>query len=1397
MRFLRLIVLCALCLVPALTGAQEDEDSGGFLQRTIEDALSGAGREVNIVGFRGALSSSAQLDQLTIADDEGVWLTLNDAQLDWRRAALLRGRLELDRLTVASVELVRLPATEAPPPEPEGGFRLPALPAPEAVQFSLPELPVSVQIGELRIDSLTMDSSVLGQEVVFGLSGSARLAEGEGDVDLDAARIDDVQGVFDVSGSFVNQTEVLSIELRISEAEDGLVTTLLNVPDRPSVELSVLGEGPLSDFSADLSLKTAGEDRLTGAVAFGGVADASGAVRQNFSADLSGDITPLLQPEYREFVGPDLVLEVAGGRAEEGGLDIETLRLVAAELNLNGRISLDPDGWPKRIDVRGGVSPVASETVLLPIPGAQTRLGAASIDLTYDHALNDGWLLSVTTDALTRDEFALGALRLGGQGTLAPGEGDLVGQANGSLSLELADLDLGDPELTAAVGERLTAVLDFDLKEDAPFRITELRAAGADYDLSGDITLRLPEGSNSPLVEHDLTLTAERLGRFASLAGQDLSGAVNVRVAGDVVPLDGAFDVVVDGATENLSIGVEQIDPLIAGTGTIAVAARRDNAGTFLDALSVETDQTNISGTLALSSGDVSGEIRAQILDTSLMNPNMSGDAAFQATFDVEGSVANADVSLRAPGPINAQIAVSTSTGDSPSPTEFDAMVAVDDLSLYAWAVGLPIEGRVGLSADGTVDLASGAASVRVDGSASQIKTGIEQADAFLAGTLDLLLDAQRLDDGSISVAALSLDGDQLTANVRNASFAAEGNKINGELDLRTPGPTTAQITLSTPTGSTAPTAFDALVSAEDLSAFAWLVGLPLEGQVNVTASGNVDIESGAVAVRVDGAVDQVQTGIEQADALLEGSVALALDVQRQSDGAINIDVLNIDGAQIKATASGDIGDTGTELQYALSLPNLAVLAPDLPGELSSSGRVAAFGEVYEIDSTLSGPGGLEAALEGNVQTDMSAANIRATGQAPLALANASLAPNILEGLLAFDLAIDGPLELNSVSGTVSTSGSRMSIAAVRVSLDRIDSQIDISGGAAQIDTTVVPSTGGEVRVSGPVTLSAPFPGDLSINIANVGIVQAGLLQTAINGTLSMAGPLTGGADISGEILFDEVSVQVPSTSGAASAAIPNLVHAGESTAVRQTRIYAGLIETVQDTAAGPSAPPFGLDILFSAPSRIFIRGRGLDAEMGGELRLQGTTENIVPSGRFELIRGRLNILGQRIDLTEGYIEPQGDLDPYLQIIAEADGGDIQIQVVIEGALSDIELTLTSSPELPEDEILSRFLFGRDATQISPFQALQIADGLSQLRGGAGVFGSVRRGLGVDDLDVTSGGLTAGQYLSENIYTDISRSTDGETEINLNLDITPNLTARGTARTDDTSGLGLFLEKDY
>ncbi len=49
----------------------------------------------------------------------------------------------------------------------------------------------------------------------------------------------------------------------------------------------------------------------------------------------------------------------------------------------------------------------------------------------------------------------------------------------------------------------------------------------------------------------------------------------------------------------------------------------------------------------------------------------------------------------------------------------------------------------------------------------------------------------------------------------------------------------------------------------------------------------------------------------------------------------------------------------------------------------------------------------------------------------------------------------------------------------------------------------------------------------------------------------------------------------------------------------------------------------------------------------------------------------------------------------------------------------------------------------------------------------------------------------------ENIYTDVTINAAGDADLSLNIDLTPNITARGSVGSDGSSSIGIFFEHVY
>ncbi|MDP3960002.1 MAG: translocation/assembly module TamB domain-containing protein [Pseudorhodobacter sp.] len=1168
---MRVLTFLLWLLLPCAALAQSDDRS--YLTAFLEDNLSDIGRTVTITGFAGALSSRATMTEMTIADSEGVWITLKDVALEWNRSALLSGRISVNTMTAAEIIVARPPIREA------SGAVLP-----EAAGFALPELPVSVEIGQIAAAKISLGAPVLGSPVEGRLAASGALIGGEGAVDLLLERTDDgPAGRLALVASYANGSGQLAIDLDAREAAGGVAATLLGLPGAPSVVLTIKGEGPITEYNADLRLASDGVDRLTGRVSL----QARSENGQRFSANLTGDLAPLFLPAYAEFFGPIVQLQLAGIRSDDGRLDLSQLSLRTRALTLDGGLVLAADGLPEKFDLTGRLGQDDGLPVLLPLSTDQpTSVTSADLALAFDATKGDGWQGSAAVIGLARADFRAEALRLVGSGQIKRGRGDAVLDA--VLRFEAQGLAVSDPGLAQVLGTRLNGNATLNWQEGSgAVTLSRLTLDGSGYGLVAEGRI---EGLTSGFgLNGTASARLDDLARLSTLAGRPLGGRAAAQVAGSGSLLGGSFDLegAIDGT--DLHVGQRELDNLLRGTARIGLSLRRDQTGTLIRRL----------------------EIAARTL-----------------TAAVTGRVATA--------------------------------------------------------------------------------------------------------------------GSDLAADLAFSDLAVLGGGYRGAL---------------TGTGH--------------------FTGTPKTGTLTLGALAN------GLAV-----------GQSDADRVLGGQteVALALDVR---DGQISLNRAELTNPQLAASATGSVGQRGFDLTARLA--DLALLLPDFPGAVTLTGTAVEGGQGTLVDLRLLGPGRIDAGVSGTIAPGYGQADLAIVGSGQAGLANGLIAPRTASGPLQFDLHLNGPFALASLVGRVALAGGRITDPDHAIAATDITATADLGGGRAQITASAGASTGGQLRASGSVGLTAPYNGDLTIDLQSVGINDPQLYRTSASGQVTVSGPVGGGGLIGGRLVLGTTELRIPST-GLGGVALPDLRHVNEPADVRATRARAGLVDAGR---AGRSGPPFLLDLTIEALSRVFIRGRGLDAELGGVLTLGGTTAAVVPNGAFNLIRGRLDILGKRLVLSEARMQLEGEFLPFVRIRASNESDGITTSVLIEGPADAPSVRFVASPELPEEEVLARLMFGRDFTSLSVFQAAQLAGAVATLagRGGDGIIGKLRKGFGLDDFDVmtdATGGaaVKAGKYLSKNLYTEIIVDQQGQSQINLNLDLSPSITLRGSTGSDST-GIGIFMEKDY
>lgn len=252
--------------------------------------------------------------------------------------------------------------------------------------------------------------------------------------------------------------------------------------------------------------------------------------------------------------------------------------------------------------------------------------------------------------------------------------------------------------------------------------------------------------------------------------------------------------------------------------------------------------------------------------------------------------------------------------------------------------------------------------------------------------------------------------------------------------------------------------------------------------------------------------------------------------------------------------------------------------------------------------------------------------------------------------------------------------------------------------------------------------------------------------------------------------------------------------------------------DATQSAAAPFLLPAISVDLTISASQQAYLRGRGLEAELRGQIALKGDLEALQYEGQFKTVRGVFELFGKQFRLQKGQVSFANN-SIAMDISGSYKKGAQQIDVGISGTPDDIDISLSAVPTLPEDEIIAFIIFGKSLDTISPIEALQLAAAVQSLRSGSSrtfdPIGSTRQLLGVDSLNIGSGAgangetglnLGVGKYLNEKVYLEVERTPNPSQpwKGNITIELAPNITLESS--TGGEAGVGsaqLRWKRDY
>ncbi|MBL9071332.1 MAG: translocation/assembly module TamB domain-containing protein [Sphingopyxis sp.] len=1383
------IAILGLVALVALFMVGLNSDAGRrFVANQIEKYRFENGMRIGIGRLDGSLYGEMVIRDFTLSDPQGVFLRSPELRIDWRPFAYLSNHVDVRSATAKTLVMEKIPAFK---------------PVPDTGEPLLPDL--DIDIARVQVDRLVFAPAVAGRRQVATLSGKVAIADRRAQVTADARTIAGGGGEGDTLNLLLDAVpdqNRLAMKLDMTAPKGGVLAALGGFKEPLTATLD--GRGDWKAWNGKL-VANLGADPLArlaltardGTFAIKGSTQASRLI-----AD--GPVAGVL--------GPETAIDLSA-RLNERKADLDgRFASDAAQLGVSGRIDL---GNSRYEGLKLALN-ILRPNAIAPTVRANGLRATATLDGAFDLPRVD---YQANANSLTVNDIVVETLSLAGKARV---DTDQIVIPVAGRAARIRGLD------TVAGGTLVQVRLDGDLAY-ANGRV-----------LSDNLRLRSPRIDAKAIVIADLNkgfYTGAIDGRINDYRVESV-GVFDIDTDADLKTAPrGGFEIAGRVRARSTRLFNSGVRDFLGGNATASSDVRYGTDGIIrFQNLRITAPRLRVSGGQGsyAPSGQINLTARANSTDYGPIGVQLAGtisDPQAVVTADRPGlgiGLANLVAKINgAPngyrlaatgetdyGPLSADVVLLTAAG----PLTID--IQRGDLSGIGFygrlvksgagpfvgqldAAGQGLGGIVRLSAAGQYQAAAinvRANNVVLPGAAKlAIGSAIVDADVTLYDRPHVVADIQIADTQirtyDIAVGRVKIDyrdgRGQAQALVEGTSGVPFRIAANADL--------TPELWRASVQGRATGVNFRTTTPARIIPGRDGYELLPT----------TVDLGRGSSA-RVAGRFGEgimIQSRLDRANMALVNSVYPGLGLGGRATGSIDFEQANSDAfprADARLTIDGFTRTTAASVSQPVDITFAGKLLSD-GGEARAviRKRGSVIGRMQASLRPL-GPGA------GDWTTRLRAAplggGVRYNGPADTLYSFFGPADQGLSGPIAVaadfscrvsDPCLEGVVRGNGMIYENQTYGTRLTNMVVNGRF---------TGNRLEIDDLTATAGDGTVKAKGYVSLAEAdgYPMNIAVTLDNARLARSENLAARATGNLTLEKVAGQAALLSGDLRLPETRYRIV-REGAAS--VPVLTGVRRKPPTGRRRISGDGLEAV----GGSLFDLIRLNIHLRAGDEIYVSGMGLESEWQADVTLTGTTLAPRVSGEIELVRGTLGFAGRSFELEEGRVSfPTGDaFDPTLRLVASESIEEVTVTINVSGRAQNPQITFSSVPGLPQDEIVSRILFGDSVTTLSPLQAVQLAASLNSLRGGSGglsPLGALRSATGIDRLrilgpDDTIGrgtALAAGQYISKDIYLEVITDARGYTATQLEISLTPALSILSqTGAAGGQSNLSVRYRKDY
>ncbi|MDR6788042.1 translocation and assembly module TamB [Sphingomonas sp. BE138] len=402
-----------------------------------------------------------------------------------------------------------------------------------------------------------------------------------------------------------------------------------------------------------------------------------------------------------------------------------------------------------------------------------------------------------------------------------------------------------------------------------------------------------------------------------------------------------------------------------------------------------------------------------------------------------------------------------------------------------------------------------------------------------------------------------------------------------------------------------------------------------------------------------------------------------------------------------------------------------------------------------------------------------------------------------LSGPVAISADVTGTVASPQIRGLVRAANARIQSATTGTVVTNIQTAGRFDGSRLRIERfSGDAGRGGRVAGTGTFDFGAAngVALDLRIDADHAVLIDRADIGATVTGPIAFRSDGVGGV-ISGDVRLDSSRYRLGQATVAS--AVPQVD-------VREINVPGGAVVDDDPTA------PWRLDVHARARNGLMVTGLGLSSEWTTDVQIAGTPTNPAITGRADLVRGDYEFAGREFELSRGIIRFAGEVpaNPALDIEAAANTTGLNATIRVTGVAQKPEISFASTPALPQDELLSRLLFGTSITNLSAPEALQLAAAVAALQnGGNGLnpINAVRRAAGLDRLRIlpadpqTGQGtsIAAGKYVTRRLYAEIITDGAGYSATRVEFQVTRWLSLLSSISTLGRQSGNVRISRDY